>query len=164
MFAFHNQTMLSDAGLLQKFHFERTPAEMAAAGKKTIEIMKVSPYQKTANAGIFLKALTIRLLEFPRLLAANLGNQVASHDGLARLVEFTRSSPALEEDKIEQIAALPLGSRVKLNPWNNQIALVKARPLALLSAREKMPFEVTPFALHLTRIEFPNLSRDSGKQ
>ena len=33
-FAFHNQTMLSDAELLQKFHFERTPQEMAAAGKK----------------------------------------------------------------------------------------------------------------------------------
>jgi hypothetical protein len=30
---------------------------------------------------------------------------------------------------------------------------VKARPLALLSAREKMPFEVTPFALYLTRVD-----------
>jgi hypothetical protein len=155
MFAFHNQTMLSDADLLQKFHFERTPAEMAAAAKKTIDIMKVSPYQKTGNAGIFLKALASRISELPRLLAANLGNQVANHDGLAALAEFTASAPALEENKIEQIAALPLGSRVKLNPWNNQIALVKARPLALLSAREKMPFEVTPFALHLTRVEPP---------
>ena len=61
--------------------------------------------------------------------------------------------PALDEEKIEQIAALPLGSRVKLNPWSNRIELVKARPLALLSAREKMPFEVTPFALYLTRVD-----------
>ena len=45
VFAFHNQTMLNDADLLQKFRFERTPLEMSAAGKKTIEIMKVSPYQ-----------------------------------------------------------------------------------------------------------------------
>ncbi len=164
MFAFHNQTMLSDADLLQKFHFERTSPEMAAAGKKTIEIMKVSPYQKTANAGIFLKALAARIPALPRLLAANLGNQVANHDALAALAEFAANAPALEEDKIEQIAALPLGSRVKLDPWNNQIALVKARPLALLSAREKMPFEVTPFALHLTRVEPPHLSKDSAPQ
>ena len=27
----------------------------------------------------------------------------------------------------------------------------KTKPVALLSAREKMPFEVTPFYLHLTR-------------
>jgi hypothetical protein len=46
-----------------------------------------------------------------------------------------------------------LGSRIKLNPWNNQIVLVKAQPISLLSAREKMPFEVTPFALHLTRVQ-----------
>jgi len=164
MFAFHNQTMLSDAALLQKFHFERTPPEMAAAGKKTIEIMKVSPYQKTANAGIFLKVLATRIPALPRLLAANLGNQVANPNALAALAEFATTAPALEEGKIEQIAALPLGSRVKLDPWNNQIALVKARPLALLSAREKMPFEVTPFALHLTKIEPPNLSKDSPRQ
>jgi hypothetical protein len=41
---------------------------------------------------------------------------------------------------------------VKVNPWNNQIVLVKTRPLSLVSAREKMPFEITPFALYLTRI------------
>jgi len=32
-----------------------------------------------------------------------------------------------------------------------RIELVKTRPLALLSAREKMPFEVTPFMPYLTR-------------
>src|SRR5262249_2000099 len=89
----------------------------------------------------------------PRLLAAILGNEVANPDALSRLAEFAVSAPALEEDKIEQIAALPLGSRVKLNPWNNRIELVKTRPLELLSPREKMPFEVTPFVLHLTRLE-----------
>jgi hypothetical protein len=78
---------------------------------------------------------------------------MANAEALARLAEFAESAPALEEGKIEQIAALPLGSRVKLNPWNNHIELVKTRPLALLSSREKMPFEVTPFALHLVRID-----------
>jgi hypothetical protein len=152
-FAFHNQTMLSDAELLQRFRFARSETELIEAAKKTIEIMRGSPYQKTANAGLFLKALASRMPALPSLLAANLGNQVASRDSLNRLAEFAASAPALEEDKIEQIAALPLGSRIKLNPWSNRIELVKARPLALLSAREKMPFEVTPFALYLTRVD-----------
>ena len=157
-FAFHNQTMLSDADLLQKFHFDRSAQELDEAGRKTIEIMKASPYQKTANAGLFLKALAARAPALPRLLAANLGNQMANPEALARLEQFTQSAPALEEGKIEQIAALPLGSRVKLNPWNNHVELVKTRPLALLSAREKMPFEVTPFALYLVRIDAPPTS------
>jgi carbamoyltransferase-like protein/peptidase M48-like protein len=152
-FAFHNQTMLSDAEMLQRLHFERSPLEMLAAGRKTIEIMRASPYQKTANAGLFLKALAGRNSALPRLLQANLGNQVADPDALARLAGFAASAPALEEDKLEQIAALPLGSRVKLDPWTNQITLVKTRPLSLLSPREKMPFEVTPFVLYLTHVD-----------
>ena len=97
-----------------------------------------------------MKALASREPGLPRLLAANLGNQVANADALARLAEFAASAPALEEDKIEQIAALPLGSRIKVNPWNNAIELVKSKPLALLSSREKMPFEITPFFLNLS--------------
>jgi hypothetical protein len=152
-FAFNNQMMLSDAELLQKFHLQRSPEEMMDAGKKTIEIMKLSPYQKTSNAGLFLKELASRGSALPRLLQANLGNQFANADALKRLAAFAATAPALEENKIEQIAALPLGSRVKVNPWNNQVVLVKTRPISLLSAREKMPFEITPFALYLTRIE-----------
>jgi Peptidase family M48 len=150
-FAFQNQTMLTDAELLQRVHFERTPQEMLEAGQKTIEIMKASPYQKTANAGLFLKALASRGPALPRLLAANLGNQVADAASLDRLSAFAASAPDLDPNKLEQIAALPLGSRVKLNPWNDEVALVKTRPIALLSPREKMPFEVTPFVLYLTR-------------
>lgn len=151
-FAFNNQTMLSDLELLQRFRFRRSPEEMLSASKKTIEIMRASPYQNTANAGLFLKALGARNSALPRLLQANLGDQVADPGALRQLAEFAASAPALEEDKLEQIAALPLGSRVKLNPWNNRVELVETRPLSLLSPREKMPFEVTPFVPYLTRV------------
>ncbi|MEQ1946440.1 MAG: M48 family metalloprotease [Bryobacteraceae bacterium] len=152
-FAFTNQTMLSDAELLQRFRFQRSAEELTSAGKKTVELMRASPYQNTANAGLFLKALQSRMQALPRLLQANLGNQVANTEALARLADFTVKAPALEENKLEQIAALPLGSRVKVAPWKNQLELIKARPIALLSPREKMPFEVTPFVLYLTRVE-----------
>jgi len=150
-FAFHNQTMLSDAAVLQRFRFQRSTEELFAAGKKTIEIMRNSPYQNTANAGLFLKALSSRTQALPRLLQANLGNQVADAAALGRLQAFAESAPALEENKLEQIAALPLGSRIKLDPWSNRTVMIKTRPLALLSPREKMPFEITPFVLNLAR-------------
>ena len=116
-------------------------------------MMRASPYSNLANAGLFLKALAARRAAMPRLLQASLGDQVADPAALARLASFAAAAPALEADKLDQIAALPLGSRVKLNPWTNQLALVKTRPLALLSAREELPFEVTPFVLYLTRTE-----------
>jgi hypothetical protein len=133
--------------------FRRTPEEMLAAGKKTIEIIQASPYKDTSNAGLFLKALAMRSEVLTHLLHANLGDQIADPQALLRLQKFADSAPALEENKLEQIAALPLGSRIKLNPWNNRVELLKTRPLSLLSPREKMPFEVTPFTLYLTRPE-----------
>ena len=151
-FAFRNQTMLTDTQVLQRLHFERAPSDLQAASKKTVEIMRASPYQKTANAGLFLKALAVRRGVLPRLLAANLGNQWANPEAVARLAEFTSSAPELRESELAQIAALPLGSRIKLDPWRNQMTLIKARPLELLSPREKMPFEITPFILYLTRL------------
>jgi len=150
-FAFHNQTMMSDAELFQRLHLERPAGELDAAGQKTIEIMRASPYQKTGNAGLFLKALYSHSAALPRLLAANMGNQLANAPALARLAEFTASAPALEEGKLEQIAALPLGSRVKLDPATDKITLTATKPLSLLSVREKMPFEVTPFVTYMLR-------------
>ena len=40
---------------------------------------------------------------------------------------------------------------MRIDPWSAKIELVKSKPVALLSAREKMPFEVTPIYLYLTR-------------
>ena len=127
--------------------------ELQAASEKALAMMRTSPYSNLANAGLFLKALAARRAAMPSLLQASLGDQVADAAALARLANFAEAAPALAPEKLDQIAALPLGSRVKLNPWNNQLALVKTRPLALLSPREKMPFEVTPVVLYLTRTE-----------
>ena len=49
------------------------------------------------------------------------------------------------------IAALPLGGRIKLDPWSDQLDMIKSKPVGAVAEREKMPFEITPFILYLTR-------------
>ena len=49
------------------------------------------------------------------------------------------------------IVALPLGGRVKMDPWNDKLEMLKTKPVGQVAEREKMPFEVTPFMLYLTR-------------
>ena len=44
-----------------------------------------------------------------------------------------------------------LGGRVKVDPWSDQLELIKTKPVAITTAAEKMPFEVTPFFPFLTR-------------
>jgi hypothetical protein len=61
----------------------------------------------------------------------------------------------MDPKRTDQIAALPLGGRIKLDPWSDQVELSKAKPVALTSPKEKMPFEITPFFPYLTRLSSP---------
>ncbi|MGC2245433.1 MAG: hypothetical protein WA609_02410, partial [Terriglobales bacterium] len=85
------------------------------------------------------------------LLQAHLGNNMVEDGKVTRMAALESSAPALDWNKLDQIAALPLGGRVKLNPWDDKVEMVKAQPVAITSARDKMPFEVTPFFPRLTR-------------
>ena len=61
------------------------------------------------------------------------------------------SAPELDENKLDQIAALPLGGRIKLDPWQDKVEMVKAAPVAITSVRDKLPFEITPMIPNLVR-------------
>jgi hypothetical protein len=156
-FAFNDRMFFPDEDTFERIDFTRTAADEDAADKKALELLTNSPYkEKLANAGLFLKALQAQAPELRNLIRPHLGNGLANGKSLRMSVLLT-SAPALEIHKTEQIAALPLGSRIKLDPWSNQITLIKTKPVALTSASEKMPFEITPFFPHLTRIS------DAGK-
>ena len=152
-YAFGDKIMFNDGELIQRLHLTLPPQQMEAAAAKAIEILAKSPYSaKLGNAGLFLNELQSRVPYLPNLVLANLGNQFASQSNIRQLVELAKKAPPLEENKADQIAALPLGSRVKLDVWTNQITLIKTGATTFLSSREKMPFEVTPVAINLTRI------------
>ena len=57
-----------------------------------------------------------------------------------------------------QVVALPLGGRVKMDPWSDKLEMLKSKPVGTVAEREKMPFEVTPFMLYLTRTVNTNSS------
>jgi hypothetical protein len=143
---FNDTTNVTAAEALSRFSFKATPAEVDMADKKALELLKQSPYKdRLGNAGLFLKQLSVESAALPSLISARLGNGVGLSSALLAL------SPPLQPNKLDQIAALPLGARVKVDPWSDRVELLKAKPVALYSAREKMPFEVTPFMPFLTR-------------
>jgi len=151
-YAFNDRMLFSDEVTYQNLGFKHIPEEETAADKKAIEMLKASPYaQKLDSAGLFIKALQARAPQLSALLQAHLGNNIAENGTVTRLAQLATSAPALDWNKLDQIAALPLGGRVKLNPWDDKVEIVKSQPVAITSARDKMPFEVTPFYPRLTR-------------
>ena len=151
-YAFNDRMLFSDEATYQNLGFKHIPEEETAADKKAIEMLKASPYaQKLETAGLFIKALQARAPQLSALLQAHLGNNITENGTVTRMAQLATPAPALDWNKLDQIAALPLGGRVKLNPWDDKVEIVKAQPVAITSARDKMPFEVTPFYPRLSR-------------
>jgi hypothetical protein len=145
-FAFFDQLLIDDKDSFRHFGFARTPDEEKAANEKAIQLLNNSPYKtKLGNAGLFLTALDARQKELPNLISAHLGNRVPS-------IEEVKASQTVDKKVNPQlIVALPIGGRVKLDPWYDRLDLLKSKPVGAVAEREKMPFEVTPFMPYLTR-------------
>ena len=157
---FNDTTNVTTTEALAHFSFKDSPAQIQMANAKALELLKNSPYKdKLASAGLFLKQLDAQSKNLPALINPHLGNRVSLSASLLS------AAPTLDPTKIDQISALPVGARIKLDPWNDHVELVKAKPIPLLSAREKMPFEVTPFMPFLTRYQKPGtgISADPTK-
>jgi len=157
---FNDTTNVTTTEALAHFSFKDSPAQIQMANDKALELLKNSPYKdKLASAGLFLKQLDAQSKNLPALINPHLGNRVSLSSALLN------AAPTLDPTKIDQISALPVGARIKLDPWNDHVELVKAKPIPLLSAREKMPFEVTPFMPFLTHFQKPGtgISADPTK-
>jgi len=151
-FAFNDRMLFSDDSTYNNLGFKHIPEEETAADKKAIDLLNNSPYaQKLDNVGLFLKALQTRAPQLNALLTTHLGNPLAENGTVNRLSALSTKGPALDNNKLDQVAALPLGGRVKINPWDDKAEMVKTSPVAITSARDKMPFEVTPFYPRLAR-------------
>jgi hypothetical protein len=150
--AFDDRLFFPDEKTFQRMDFKRTAADEEAADTKALELLKNSPYKdKLGNAGLFLKALQEKAPDLPRLIRPHMGDGFVGGKG-TRMSTLLASAPDLDAKRLDQIAALPLGGRIKVDPWSDQVELSKAKPVALTSAREKMEFEITPFFPYLTRI------------
>jgi len=153
--AFNDRMFFADEDSFARLDFRHRPAEEEAADSKALELLKNSPYKdKLGSAGLFLKALQEHAPELPNLIRPHLGNGLEQGKTI-RMSALMASAPQLDPKRTDQIAALPLGGRIKLDPWTDQVELAKAKPVALTSVRENMPFEITPFFPYLTRLSVP---------
>src|SRR6266566_3365336 len=144
--AFFDQLLIDDKETFRHFGFARTPDEERAANAKAIQLLNNSPYKnQLGNAGLFLTALTRREKEIPNLISPHLGDRVPV------IGDLKSSMPADQKQNPQMVVALPIGGRVKLDPWNDKLELIKSKPVGAVAEREKMPFEVTPFMPYLMR-------------
>src|SRR6266436_2919376 len=155
-YAFFDRLLFDEKDTFKHFGFSRTQAEEDAASVKAAELLKNSPYKdQLVTARLFLDALQTRQKDIPNLISPHLGDRVPVNSALASSVAPVAQKPADAADSktpaATQIVALPLGGRIKMDPWGDKLEMLKSKPAGAVAEREKMPFEVTPFMLYLTR-------------
>jgi len=162
-YAFGDRMVFPDEDTLMRIQLAHDSYEEEAADKKAVEFLENSPYKdKLPSAGLFLRALQARSKELPALITPQFGSRMTKGDEVVRMNALMQSAPALQTADINQIAARPLGSRIKLDAWDDTVELKKNKPVALQSVRDKMAFEVTPMIPHLARYRGPQVANAAG--
>ena len=64
-------------------------------------------------------------------------------------------SPKLDLKDLKQQAAMPLSSFMRFDPWTDQVIVLHSAFEPLLTAADKMPFEVEPVYLKLSYYKAP---------
>jgi hypothetical protein len=158
-YGFFDRLMFDEKDTFRHFGFARTPEEDDAANTKANELLHNSPYKdQLGTAKLFLDALALRQKEIPNLISPHLGDRVSARlsltgTGPAPAQPAAPNAPDDAKAKTAQtpVVALPIGGRIKMDPWNDKLEMMKAKPVGMMAEREKMPFEITPFMPFLTR-------------
>lgn len=173
-YAFFDRMLFDEKDTFRHFGFRRTPEEEQAAAQKGAELLQNSPYKdQLATAKLFIQALQDRTKDVPNLISPHLGDRIPNYWAVSSPANGTRSSSAeaaLPQTGLSNsaangsnnkvLAALPLGGRIKMDPWSDELTMLKAKPVSIVAEREKMPFEVTPFVIYLTRGEQSRPTQD----
>ncbi len=152
-FAFPDNLMFQDQAAMRRLPLHHSDAENDAAAKRAIILLKNSPYKdKLGNVGLYLEMLQARAHALPALMQPEMGDPLfrSAADDQTWLSPLLVGAPKLNMDKLDQIPALPLGSRLRIDAWTDAVDMLDARPVAMFSPGDKMPFEITPifFRLH----------------
>src|SRR6185295_14947041 len=159
-FAFFNRTRFDERDTFHHFGFARNAEEEEAANQKGIALLKKSPYvDQSGTAQAFFLSLESLAKQIPNLISPHLGDRVPTNWTVAEVAATQNPAPQAASLKAPKAAsaALPLGGRIKVEPWNDQLTLLKTQAEGgMVAEYEKMAFEVAPFLVYLTRQQNPS--------
>jgi len=154
-FAFADRMMIDDNELLKTLKVRRTADQEAAADTQVLAMLRRSPYNEDlAKVGLFLRVVAERARTLPNLIHPHIGDHIV--EGGIRLGDLMKDSPELALDQVGQVSALPLGSRLVLDPWNGKLQLLRSATSDQASTiREQVPLVVMPLTPNLKYAEMP---------
>jgi hypothetical protein len=159
-YAFNDRLLFPDTVTFQKINMNHSDVDNGTAAKRAVEYLQNSMYKdKLASAGLFYAQLADRAKVLKQLNTPKLGDSLIKADGTPWMADLEHMAPKLNWDDVSQTAALPLGSWLKTDPWDDKVHMLNAKRYAPMNARDKMPFEVTPIFYKLQRYEAASVTQ-----
>ncbi len=155
-YAFNDRLLFPDTATFQRITMNHSVQDDEDAAKKAVELFEHSNYHdRIPGVGIFFEQVEAREHDLPGLMTPRLGDPLMRADGQPWMAGLMQGAPKLDMDNLTQIAALPLNSRLKVDPWDDKVFALNFKPSPLLNARDKMPLEITPLYYKLQRYQEP---------
>jgi hypothetical protein len=162
-YAFNDRLLFPDESTFQRIDMNHSDVDNATAAKKAMEYLNASMYKdQLPTAGLFYAQLSDRGRVLKALNTPKLGDSLLKPDGTPWMGDLAHMSPKIDWDDLTQTAALPLGSWLKTDPWDDRVHMLTAKRYAPMNARDKMPFEVTPVFYKLQRYDVANAEPSSA--
>jgi hypothetical protein len=153
-YAFNDRLLFPDESTFQRINMYHSDHDNQDAAKTAMQYLQASMYKdRLNNAGLYLEQLVDRSKELKSLNTPTLGDSLLKQDGTPWMDALDKMGPKINWDDLTQTAALPLGSWLKIDPWDDSVHMLDAKRYAPMNARDKMPFEVTPVFYKLQRYE-----------
>jgi hypothetical protein len=128
-----------------------TDADNAEAAKKAVELLSAKELESGEQyISLYLQQLQAREKGLKALTDPQIGDGLLRPDGTFWLQALVAKGPKLNNSDLKQQAAMPLSQFLRRDPWTDQVIKLNTAYEPLLSARDKLPFEITPVYLRLT--------------
>jgi hypothetical protein len=155
-YAFNDRLLFPDEATFQRINMNHTAVDDEAAAKKALELYDASIYApKSGEVGLYFEQLAASQKALAALLTPRLGDGLIRSDGTPWLAGLTHGAPRLNPNDLTQVAALPLNSQLRIDPWDDKVYRLNVKPASFLNPGDKMPYEITPIFYRLEAYQPP---------
>ena len=156
-YAFNDRLLFPDEATFQRIDMYHSDHDNEEAQAQAMKYLQASMYKdQLPLAGLYWEQLADRSKVLKALNTPKLGDSLLRTDGTPWMTALAHEAPKINWDDLTQIPALPLGSWLKTDPWDDRVHMLNAKRYLPMNPRDKMPLEVTPIYFKLQRYTAAN--------
>ncbi len=160
-YAFNDRLLFPTTSVFNRIPMHHTDADNTAAAKKAMELLNAKELEGGQQYfSLYLQQLQQRVKNLKALNEPMIGDGLTKSDDDPTfwMQAITSKGPKLDMKDLKQQAAMPLASFLRFDPWTDQVFVMHSAFEPLLTAADKMPFEVEPVYLKLSYYKAPDVA------